>query len=106
MLENATSAEIQELLKTPGAEVIEVNPKILPVGAVIRVETISGNIYLFEVTVPEESKARIFRLKGREDAPKSGYRGERVISIIKVGEDVQHGSGNTSPADKIYILGS
>ena len=79
----------------------------MPDGTIVRIDTESGNCYLFEVTTDSwPHVAHVVRCESREGAPNTGYRGHRKISsdAFSVGKQVFHGNSNTSPVVRITLL--
>lgn len=106
MLENLkTSEEINQWRSAEGVNFREIAVAALSSGSVFRVETKSGNAYLFEVADPKKCEAHVVRCQPSGFAPAAGYRGLRTISpIIKVGKQVWHDSSSTSPAVRITVI--
>jgi hypothetical protein len=88
-----------------GKEIMqEIDIKKLRAGTVISAKTSSGNNYLFEVTNPEECKAKVTRLEVRPRASRTGDLGERVVTqVMRVGEPIFHNNSNTSEVTELEL---
>lgn len=100
-----TSEEINRLRSTEGVGFSEIAVSKLNVGCIFRIETKSGNAYLFEVADPKKCEAHVVRCGPSIFAPAAGYRGLRVISpVIKIGKQVWHDHSSTSPVVGITVI--
>lgn len=111
MLENEGLSYITTILTAPGPGVESLDITSLEKGRVVRVKTKSGNYYLFKISDPKPEapkipRAHVVRCMGRPMAPKTGYRGERMIhpAIFKIGENIFHDNSNTSPIAEIVLI--
>lgn len=84
LLPTADEAEITKLLSAVGSKVDSVNVKDCKTSDIIRIHTVTGNRYLLEVSDPANRLAHVYRHERRGGAP-NGYRGQRVIISLKVG---------------------
>lgn len=112
MLEKASLEEIAKLRIMPGKEVAVLAIATCELGTLIRVQTFSGNHYLFEVTDPVAHRAHMVRCDSSRGHENFGYRGERIVSrVFRIGDQIFHWTGaikdnlgNTSAVAGITIL--
>jgi len=105
VLETAEPEEIQKLMQGDWQDHDEVFIPYLVRGTIVRVRTVSNNVYFFEITDPEKCQAHVYRMHPRAYVPKNGYRGERKISEkIEIDSCVHHDYSRTSSAMKISTL--
>jgi hypothetical protein len=99
------SNQIAQLWDIEGQDVEEIAIRSVPTGQIIRIDTKSGNKYLFEVTDADAPRACVVRRDARPDA-ESGYRGERKVSaLFKVGLSVVHNHAATTVVTRITLFG-
>jgi len=105
MLENINQDLIKDLQTREGEEIEEIKICEVAKNSIIRVITFSGNVYFFEIIVPNILLAHVYRCQSRQFAPQTGYRGKRkVTSVFKVGEQIFHNNSQTSPVKKMNLL--
>jgi hypothetical protein len=110
MLKQAKPEEIEKLRAKDGQEYDMINITALRPGKIIKVETYSGNTYLYELIDPGQALAHVFRCKTREDnAENAGYRGKKTVNpTFQIGKRIFHKEGdeqsNTSPVKRIVIF--
>jgi len=100
MLEKITKEELDELRKQEGEDHDSLEIATLAIGRLIRVTTVSGNDYFYEIIDPSLSTAHVLRCEARKGTVLSaGYQGERIIlpDTFRVGGRIIHeGSGKSS----------
>lgn len=104
MLENLSVEKLQNLLNTKGVVRKELSISETQIGDIVRIDTVSGNIYFFETVSANDCSALVFRCNPREFAPKSGLRGKRKISKISEGKQVFHDQSRTSAVKSIVLI--
>lgn len=104
MLEKASAEKIAKLRRMPGKEVTAVAIATIESGIVIRVTTVSGNQYLFEVTDPAAHRAYVVRYDS-SGIGTFGYLGQQIISpVFHVKRKIVHGLACTLAVAGITIL--
>src|SRR5437773_1381408 len=107
MLEKATWKEIEELrpINVGVLSQRDIAVEELTKGAIVKVKTDSGNIYLFEMVDPKTRMAHVVRCEPRATALRRGYLGLRKVqSVFRLGDVVYHGEDNTSRATHFFII--
>jgi hypothetical protein len=91
-----------------GSSTKELVVSTLAPGTIVRVKTLGGGEYLFEILNSPDTRnpvANVFRLKASLRSQQLGSRGAKIISaVLKHGKSVLHGSKSTSLVTQITVI--
>lgn len=105
LLKSAGPERLETLRGVEGKSVEEVRITDLPVGAIVRAETETKNVYLLEAVSPMLRQMGVVRCEPRPGCPSTGYRGVRHISsLVRIGQQIRHDNAHTSPVTRLTLI--